>query len=239
MTGSVGSVTGAVGSVTAMVSANATQFAGTSTTGILSAAGVFSAAALANAPTGSSGGSGSYNVTLTITDGTNPLPNATVTLAINASRYTAVTNSSGVAVLTPTEGNGTYTVSLTAIGYQFTPASLTVSGNTSHSYAMAQITITPATAPAATGWLVVTQSDGVTPEVGQIVNFRMIAVPPDSTGLAPDPTIFPVTSIAGGMVQASFLGLATYQMKTGRQQNWSTFVAGASGTTFAIQSALI
>ena len=62
VTGSVGSVTGAVGSVTAIVTANATQFAGTSTTGILTSAGVFSTAALANSP---GGGTIQNNITIT------------------------------------------------------------------------------------------------------------------------------------------------------------------------------
>lgn len=90
-------------------------------------------------------GSGANTVTITVNDGNGHLlQNATVTLAINASRYTApLTGTDGVAVLNPTEGDSSYNVRIKANGYQFTPVDLVVSGDTSHTYSMTQLTITP------------------------------------------------------------------------------------------------
>ena len=248
VTGAVGSVTGnvggnvvgSVGSVTAMVAANATQFYGVSTSGVLASAGVGSTAFLANAPSGGGGGSGSYTVTLTINDGTNPIQNATITLAINSSRYTATTNSNGLAILTPTEGSGTYTVSLTAIGYQFTPVNLTVSGNTSYTYSMTQISITPSTGSGVTMYGYTTDASGNNIEGSVTVQYQMQRVPSGDTGVIVDPTILTVTSNSSGLVQfVNSRVNATYRYRTSRNGNvsqWGTFVAVTGGGQ--IQSAI-
>ena len=157
-------------------------------------------------------GLGSVSVTITVTDGTNPIQNAVVNLLVNASHYFATTNSSGVAVLTPTEGNATYTVQLTANGYQFTPTTLVVSGATSHTYAMSQISITPSTLPLVTGYLVAYDSAG-NALAGVSHTVRYVAPPVGDTG-------------------SSFPKLPTWDVSTGSNgvAQWVGLIAGAQYT---------
>lgn len=105
-------------------------------------------------------GTGVYAVSLNVTDGTNPIQNAVVNMTINASSYSGTTNSIGVVVLSPNEGIGTYGIKIRAAGYQFTPTTLPVSGNMSHTYAMTPLGITPSTPPEVTGWLVAYDGSG-------------------------------------------------------------------------------
>lgn len=135
-----------------------------------SSSSVFTTGALANAPTGGgtaptvedidaqlssthgagawgsgSSGAGAFTILITVTDGTNPLQNATVRMIEGANPYTAITNSSGVAAFSL--DSATYSVAITKAGYQFTPTTLVVSGATSHTYAMTQTVITPPSDP--------------------------------------------------------------------------------------------
>lgn len=127
--GSVASVIGSVGSVTAGV--NATSLGGVSTGAtILSATGVFSSVALANAPSGGGGGfTGSFTVTFTVTDASaNLIQGAELTVPGIGSPGTR-TNSSGQLALAM--NNGTYTILVAPINLvTFAPQAFTVSGNT-------------------------------------------------------------------------------------------------------------
>jgi hypothetical protein len=200
--------------------------------------GVFSTAALANAATGSGGGSGSYNVTLTVNDGTNPIQNATVTLAINSSRYTATTNSSGVAVLTPTEGSGTYTVSLTAIGYQFTPVSLVVSGNTSHTYSMTALNINSGPAGTVTVYGYTTDATGSTVVAGVRVYLKM-ETPPSTAGSIVSPNPITATSDSNGLFQITgCLPSTQYYILSDRSSSWQSFTTG-TGSSFEVPSTIV
>ncbi len=166
---------------------------------------------------GGGGGTGSVPVTITVTDGTNPIQAANVNLLVNASHYFVLTNSSGVAVLTPNEGgsSGTpvvYTVQITASGYQFTPTTLTVAGATSHTYAMSQISITPSTLPLVTGYLVAYDSAG-NALAGVSHTVRYVAPPVGDTG-------------------SSFPKLPTWDVSTGSNgvAQWVGLIAGAQYT---------
>ena len=71
-------------------------------------------------------GSGAYTITVTVTDGTDPLQNATVRLVEGVNQFTAVTDASGEAAFSLDAA--TYTVTVTKDGYQFTPTTRTVTG---------------------------------------------------------------------------------------------------------------
>lgn len=158
-------------------------------------------------------GSGAHSVTITVNDGTTAIQNATVTLAINASRYTALTNASGVAVLTPTEEDGTYNVRIAAIGYQFMPVDLVVSGDTPHTYSMTSLGITASTGSQTTGYLTVVDNAGVGAS-GIVVTLQITRFHRGDTGLGISVPIASATSGADGLVQFPGLPrLASYVVK--------------------------
>jgi hypothetical protein len=101
---------------------------------------VFTAPALANAPTGGSGsGTGARTVTITVNDGTTVLENAIVRMTEGANSFTALTNSSGVAVFNLDDA--TYTVAVTKPGYSYSGTSLVVNGTETATYSMTAISI--------------------------------------------------------------------------------------------------
>lgn len=106
---------------------------------------VFTAPALANAPTGGSGsGSGARTVTITVNDGTTVLENCIVRLTEGANTFTALTNSIGVAVFNLDDA--TYTVGITKPGYTYSGTSLVVNGDEAETYSMTAISISNPTA---------------------------------------------------------------------------------------------
>lgn len=72
-------------------------------------------------------GSGAFTITVTVTDGTNPLQNATVRVTEGVNSYTLTTDASGQGDFSLDAA--TYTVSITKGGYSFTPTTRTVTGN--------------------------------------------------------------------------------------------------------------
>ena len=104
---------------------------------------VFTAPALANAPTGGSG-SGARTVTITVNDGTTVLENALVRITEGSNTFYKLTNSSGVAVLNVDDA--TYTVAITKAGYSYSGTSLVVNGDEAETYSMTAISISNPTA---------------------------------------------------------------------------------------------
>ncbi len=220
-----------------VVSSNATQIGGVSATGVLVSTGVGSIAFLANAPTGG-GGSGANPVTITIqTTSSVAIQGATVTAWKNGLiEGTLTTNVSGVSVLSL--DNGTYSIVVTANGYQGNTASLVVSGTTSQTYQLTAITITPSPSGGVTGYLYTTDTTGTVIQSGVVVSIQMTRTASGATGEAVSPVIKTVTSDSNGLAQ--FVGLtplATYRITTSRGTTFSTFVAGSS--TFEITSAVV
>jgi hypothetical protein len=174
-------------------------------------------------------------VTITVTDASsNPIQNATVTLSINASRYSAQTNASGVCALSPNEGVATYGVAIISGGYQFTPTTLVVPGNVSHTYQMTLVSITPSTSPLVTGYFYCVDNDE-NPLSGIAHVLKMQSAPPGELGFSreklPRPAVY---SDGTGLVE--FLDLvpnATYVV-TSPVIEQITFTA--QSTTFQIPS---
>ena len=152
---------------------------------------VFTTASLANAPGGTpptvaqidtqlsgthgsgqwgpgSAGSGAWTVTVTVTDGTNPLQNAWVRLTSGASSYAAITNASGIAVFQV--NSATWEVVIALSGYTFTPVSLVVAANVSQPYSMTLVAITPSDPPCTTGYVTARGITGATIFTYKITN---------------------------------------------------------------------
>ena len=78
---------------------------------------------------------GAYAVTITVTDGTNPIPGALVRLKAGSVQGLVKTDGSGVAVFSANDN--TYSVRITSYGFQFTPVNLVIpAADTSHTYTM-------------------------------------------------------------------------------------------------------
>ena len=190
-----------------------------------------------NAITGG-GGSGANPVTITIqTTASVAIQSANVTAWKNGLiEGTLSTNVSGVAVLSL--DNGTYSIVVTAAGYQGSTASLVVSGTTAQTYQLTAITITPSPSGGVTGYLYTTDTTGTVIQGGVVVSIQMTRTASGQTGEAISPVVKTVTSDSGGLAQ--FVGLtpgATYRFSTTRGSSWATFVAGSS--TFEITSAVV
>jgi len=162
-------------------------------------------------------GTGVVDVTITVEDSnSNPVQAAVVELRINASRYSATTNASGVAVINPTEGNGTYTVRISAQGYSLvpTPATLVVSGDTSHTYTLTTITIPSSDPDRITGFLYTYDSAGAVEESVMITLTQTATA--EATGISYDTTPRVEYSDADGLV--TFVGMfpgARYEIRRG------------------------
>jgi len=86
-----------------------------------------------------SSGSGANTVTITVTDGTDPLENAVVSMAEGLNVFAVSTNASGEAVFNLDDA--TFTVAIYKSGYSFAGANLVVDGTTTQSYSMSPIVI--------------------------------------------------------------------------------------------------
>jgi hypothetical protein len=173
--------------------------------------GVYSAPALANAPTGSSSGSGAYACTWTINDGTTVLQNASVRFTEGSNTFTATTNSSGQCSMSLNAA--VYTVSSAKDGYSFTPTTheVTSTGSThTHTFSMTTVSITPPALPSqSTGVLTALDAQG-NPAVGVAINFILTAGP-GTDGYSHSEAEFTLTSGTGGAVSGSFTRGATYE----------------------------
>lgn len=144
-----------------------------------------------------SSGSGAFIVTVTVDDGTDPLENVTVRLREGANNFTAITNASGVATFSLDAA--TYTISMTKVGYQFTPDTIVVTTAADFPESMTPITVSASAPGFSTGVLTCYDEDGVA-ESGVSVSVQ-IQNGPGTAGLAYDATVRVETSGVDGVVQ--------------------------------------
>lgn len=147
-------------------------------------------------------GSGARTVTITVTDGTDPLENAKVRMTNGAESYLVETDTNGEADFALDDA--TWAVAITKSGYTFTPTTLAVSGDTTHTYAMTAISIASSDPGLVTGYSTCLGSDGE-PLAGVSVSLQMTK-PPTGSGTAFDADTVTQTSGSDGVVQ--FTGLA-------------------------------
>src|SRR6185437_2352031 len=206
----------------------ATQATAAATSAVLAGSQSFNnTGQIAALPTAGNTGTGANSVTITVNDGTNPIQNATVSMTQGSSVFSGVTNSSGQIAFSL--GTATYTVAIAAAGYTFTPATLAVSGVTTHTYSMAQVVITPAGTPGQTNAYGYTYDGSGTIKAYTKVNFRLYDAA-QSTNVYLR-TSFSVTSGSDGLVQATMLQAAKYQFQVDGDSRWSDpFTTGTNAT---------
>lgn len=184
-----------------------------------------------------SDGRGANLVTITVTDGTDPLENAKVRVASGVLSEDDLTDVDGEVPFSL--GNATYTVTIERAGYESHVASLVVSGTTTAEYELTAIVITPPASPSvATGSLLVLDEMN-DPEEGISISLQLTAGP-GTAGYALDTKIRTGVSDVNGMVE--FTGLrrgATYSLWRGPANDTfsaSAFVTqpAATRTTFVV-----
>jgi hypothetical protein len=199
---------------------------------------VFTAPALANAPTGGSGsGTGARTVTITVNDGTTVLQNARVRFTEGANTYTALTNASGVAVFNLDDA--TYTVAITKAGYNYAGTTMVVNGTETATYSMTAINITPGSGNFTTGYVTCFDQDGqVLPNCK--VYQRMIEVPANDAGFAYDSSQTSATSNSEGVTEFPRLvkGGSYLFFRGSEREGTVVTIPTTAGSTYALPSVI-
>ena len=152
-------------------------------------------------------GIGSYVVTATVTDGTNPIQNAFVSMLQGTSLFVATTNISGQATFSLNVGS--YSVTATASGYSFTPTTKIISGTTNFTIVMSTIVITPSIPPLTTAYGTI--YDGIGNPVPNIT-LRYTLYEADGPGNLYVGTYTEATSDINGLITVSIYQNATYEI---------------------------
>jgi hypothetical protein len=173
-------------------------------------------------------GTGARTVTITVTDGTDPLENAKVRLVEGVQTWLLETNTSGIATFNLDDA--TYTVSITKAGYTFSGTTLVVNGTEAETYAMTAISFTPSAADQVTGFYYAYDENGDVEE-GVTIYWRITA-DGQATGFAYDNTTNSAESASDGLVQ--LVGLfkgATYQIRRGTVGKWESVTIASDATS--------
>lgn len=159
-----------------------------------------------------SGGSGAYVVTVTVkTSGAVAIQNATVRLTQGASSYTAITNVSGVATFSLDAA--TYTRSITASGYTFTPDTIAVTAAANFNATMTTVSIPAPSNPslcAVYGTLLAANGD---PMAGAEVEFALVTANVDGSGNLVVSDTYTATADADGLIDVDLVRNDTFLYK--------------------------
>jgi hypothetical protein len=164
-----------------------------------------------------SSGNGINDVTITVTDGTDPLENALVRVRQGAENYTLPTAADGTVVFHLSAA--TWAVAIHKPGYLFTATTLEVDGAEAVTYAMTAVNVAaPAAAGCSTGVLLCVNTSGL-PEASVPVTFKMTSGP-GTAGYAFNANEFTLSSDANGLIShTGFVIGATY---LGRSRSGAT-----------------
>jgi len=191
----------------------------------------YTAAALANAPTGGGGGSGTgaRTVTITVNDGTTVLQNATVRMTEGANTFTALTNESGVATFNLDDA--TYTVSISKSGYSYSGTTLIVNGTETATYSMTAISITPPDNPDLSAIVVTCLGTDFETQSGVTIDLRIITLPSGSTNAAYPGLKQTATSNGSGIATLYAPKGSVCEWKRGKEDSWTEITIGSGDQT--------
>ena len=180
---------------------------------------------------GGGGGTGANTVTINVTDGTHNIQNATVSVwggSVQVAYGTTGVSGNAIVYL----NNGTYSVAITASGYNGGGGTLVVIGPATQSYTLTVLSVSPSTPPEVTGYTTCYDQSGNA--LGGVVHIlTQSGVSDGSTGASFSKTPVTAQSSSNGLVQ--FTGLipgATYYLQRG--QNGTQVKFTAANTNFAL-----
>lgn len=167
---------------------------------------------------------GDHTITVTVLDASTsePIENARVRIYRTGADGTSETGADGVAVLG--RDSATWTVVVSASGYETLVSELVVSDDASVTYQLTPLVVVPGTGELTTGYLTALDDEGQ-PEDGVVIYCEMTAAPSGDTGFAYDTRQRAETSGLNGLVQ--FSGLVkggTYRIWRGVRTPQATLV---------------
>jgi hypothetical protein len=174
-------------------------------------------------------GAGARTITITVTDGTDPLQNARVRLTEGANTFTALTNVSGVATLNVDDA--TYTVAITKSSYSFAGASLVVDGDEAETYAMTLVSVVPPVDPQLSAIEVLCLGADFQAEADVDIDFRMVTIPSGDTNKAYPGAKTTVASAANGVARFEGPRGSVIQYKRGRADVWLSVTLDSDSAT--------
>jgi hypothetical protein len=179
------------------------------------------------------GGSGARTISVTVTDGTNPLESAKVRLRKGSESYIRATDASGQTAFALDDGTWSWRVTLP--GYVGQTGTLVIDGDKLLSVTLPAVTITPSDPGFVTGYAYCYDPAGQ-PEAGVQVHVQMLRAAP-SSGLIADGTIRTLTSDASGLVQVTnMIRGAMYQISRGTARGETIVVPVDAPDVFALPS---
>jgi hypothetical protein len=172
-------------------------------------------------------GIGARSVTITVNDGTTVVEGATVRVTKGTETYALPTNVSGVTAFSLDDG--TWSVAISHSGYTFTPTTLVVDGDETHTYSLSAVVV-PASNPGfVTGYYYCYDEEGE-PEEGAIVQCRVKDVL--AYGESFDSKIRSRTSASDGLV--TFKNMkpgGKYLVRRGEEGEWAELTVATTATT--------
>lgn len=157
-------------------------------------------------------GTGARTVTVTVTDGADPIEGAKVRLTKGIESYVDTTDADGIATLLVDDGTWTQTV--TATGYIGESASLVVNGDETAAVELTAVTITPAADPdQITGYTYTYDASGAI-ESGVTLTFQLVD-PAGGTAHAYGRSITSAASNGSGLIEQALERGAIYYVQRG------------------------
>ncbi|MEL6109056.1 MAG: hypothetical protein AAFU85_23875, partial [Planctomycetota bacterium] len=176
--------------------------------------------------------SGPYAVTPMVVDINGPVENATVRMHRTGKSESKLTGTDGNTVEAFAVDAATWTVSITADGFEGQSNQLVVTGDASPIYTLTASSVAGSDAPLTTIPITCWDENGEREE-GVTVEMVMTEVPPNSTGQAFDAEVQRGTSDSNGAIELKGVRFATYKIRRGNSAKWHTIVAGGGDVTLA------
>lgn len=219
---------------------------------------IFTAPALANAPSGGVGGfteddrdvletiastvtsgsgTGAFAITVTVTDGTDPLQGATVRVLEGVTPHTATTDASGNASFSLDAA--TYQVTASKDGYSFTPTTRTVTGEEAGTLTddleMEAVTVPAAEDIAQTTAYLTTYNGAGALQPYAPIDFQLVN--PPGAGSYSDAPFRRWSDKVTAELQTPLRKATEYKARRGDNGDWVTFATG-SASTYALPQIL-
>lgn len=177
---------------------------------------------------------GPHTITITVTDGTDPLEGARVSMTKGADTESKLTSVAGVAVFTVETGTWTRRVKLT--GYSGVTADIVVTATAAATVALTPIGITPSVDPATTTGYQTMFDAAQVEEPGAILTVQLLRGP-TGTGAGYDTGVRYLTADMNGLVQVpGMVKGGVYLIYRGKKTLTEYLVPSDAAATWAITS---
>jgi hypothetical protein len=158
-------------------------------------------------------GSGARTVTVTVTDGTDPLEDVHVRFSKGITVLAQQTDASGVATFYCDDG--TWTLALSLAGYTYTATTHVVDGTEAVAPEMTAVAIAGAADPSQTNAYVYTYDAHGDLEASVTLSFALVTPPTTPDNSAHTATAFTATSDANGLLTVALMRQAVYRARRG------------------------